>query len=213
MLRRAPTTTKQTQNMKALRNIHTVCVSSIAFTTLLAASFLPTRAVGQQESQSAPRRQIIEALNKKDAQAVVELAKTHPELYDTKGSDGMTPLHVAAALGQKDTVLVLLAKGADVNAKSNDGETPLHVAAITNNKDVAELLLAKGTGIDAKDAHGVTPLYHAAARGGKDMVELLLTKGANINVKTDDGKTPLSVALATHHDAIAALLRAKGAKE
>ena len=198
--------------MKTLRNILTVCVSLIAFTTLLAVSFLPTLAVGQ-ESQSAPRRQIIEALNKKDAQAVGTLAKAHPELYDTKGSDGMTPLHVAAALGQKDTVQLLLAKGADVNAKSNDGETPLQVAAITNSKDVAELLLAKGASIDTKDAHGVTPLYHAVARGGNDMVELLLTKGADINVKTDDGKTPLSVAIATHHDAIAALLRAKGAKE
>ena len=198
--------------MKALRNILTVSVSSIAFTTLLAASFLPTLAVGQ-ESQSAPRQQMIEALNKKDAQTVGKLAKEHPELYDTKGSDGVTPLHVAAAMGQKDTVQQLLTKGADFNAKSNDGETPLHVAAITNNKDVAELLLAKGADIDAKDAHGVTPLYYAAARGGKDTVEILLIKGADINVKTDDGKTPLSVAMATHHDDIAALLRAKGAKE
>ena len=198
--------------MKTLRNIPSVRLSSIAFTTLLAASFVPTRAVGQ-ESQSAPRRQIIEALNKKDAQTVGKLAKEHPELYDTKGSDGMTPLHIAAALGQKDTAQLLLAKGADVNAKSNDGDTPLHVAAITNNKDVAELLLAKGAGIDAKNAHGITPLYYAVARGGKDTVELLLTKGADINVKADDGKTLLSLAVATHHDAIAALLRAKGAKE
>ena len=197
--------------MKRFRNILTVSVSSIAFTTLLAASFLPTRAVGQ-ESQSTPRQQIIEALNKKDAQTVCKLAEAHPELYDTKGSDGMTPLHVAAAMGQKDTVQLLLAKGADVNAKSNDGETPLQVAAITNSKDVAELLLDKGADIDAKDAHGVTPLYYAVARGGRDMVELLLTKGADINVKTDHGKTPLSAAMATRR-AIAALLRAKGAKE
>ena len=198
--------------MKALRNIHTVCVSSIAFTTFLVASFLPNRAVGQ-ESQSAPRRQITEALDQKDAPTVCKLAKAHPELYDTKGSDGMTPLHVAAALGQKDTVLLLLAAGANVNAKSNGADTALHVAAITNNKDVAELLLAKGAAIDAKNAHGVTPLYNAVARGGKDIVELLLTKGADISVIAEDGKTLLSLAIATHHDAIADLLRAQGAKE
>jgi ankyrin repeat protein len=198
--------------MKRLRNILTSCVSSIALTTLLGASFLPTRAVGQ-ESQSTTRQQIIEALNKKDAQTVATLAKAHPELYDTKGNDGMTPLHVAAALGQKDTVQLLLAKGANVNVKSDDADTPLHIAAITNNKEVAELLLAKGAAVDAKDAHGRTPLYDAVARGGEVTVELLLTKGADIKVKSDDGKTLLTVANATHHDAIAALLRAKGAKE
>ena len=170
------------------------------------------RAVGQ-ESQSDPRRQIIEAFNKKDVQTVCNLAKAHPELYDAKGSDGITPLHVVASLDQKDTARLLLAKGADVNAKSSDGDTPLHIAAITNNKDVAALLLAKGAGIDAKDAHGRTSLYDAVAGGSQEVVELLLTKGADTNVKTDDGITPLSVAIANHHDAIATLLRAKGAKE
>jgi cytohesin len=196
--------------MKRIR-IFTDRITSTALVMLLAVAFPPTRAVGQ-EPQSNSRRLIIEALNNKDAMTVCRLAKAHPELYDTKGSDGMTPLHVAAGVGQKDTAQLLLNKGAYVNAKNNDADTPLHAAAVGGNQDVAELLLAKGADINAKNRWGVTPLYHAVARGHQQVVELLLKKGADISVVADDGQTLLSLAVATHHDAVAALLRKKGAK-
>jgi ankyrin repeat protein len=185
--------------------------TSIALALLLAIALPPARAAGQ-EPQNSPRSLMVEALNEKDAMAVCRLAKAHPELHDAKGADGMTPLHVAAGVGQKETAQLLLDKGANVNAKNNDGDTPLHAAAVGGNQAVAELLLTKGADVNAKNNWGVTPLYHAVARGRQQMVELLLRNGADISVVADDGLTLLSLAVAAHQDSIAALLREKGAK-
>lgn len=67
---------------------------------------------------------------------------------------GATPLHLAAALGNKAMVEHLLAAGADVNALETTGRTPLELAVNYGHKDVAEVLLARGAsgslaGIDA----------------------------------------------------------------
>jgi ankyrin repeat protein len=39
---------------------------------------------------------------------------------------------------------LLLARGADVNAKTQNGTTPMHWAAIKDHKDVVEMLLQHG---------------------------------------------------------------------
>ena len=40
---------------------------------------------------------------------------------NAKNVDGLTPLHVAAATGQKEIAELLIAIGANVNAKDNNG--------------------------------------------------------------------------------------------
>ena len=57
---------------------------------------------------------------------------------------------VASVQGHKEVVELLLAKGADVNAKTTDGTTALMVASMKDHKEVVETLLDKGADINAK---------------------------------------------------------------
>jgi len=58
---------------------------------------------------------------------------------------GMTPLHIAAKEGKKETIELLIAKGADVNAKvasgSNKDKTPFDLAITRKHTEIADLLL------------------------------------------------------------------------
>jgi len=47
---------------------------------------------------------------------------------NAKTKTGWTPLHNAATQDDKEIAELLIAKGADVNAKDDDGETPLDQA-------------------------------------------------------------------------------------
>jgi HEAT repeat protein len=80
-------------------------------------------------------------------------------IVNAKDSNGTTPLHIAVWEGRKELVELLLAKGADVNARTNPmGSTPLHFAASDGRKDLVELLLAHGADVNAKNNNSQTPL-------------------------------------------------------
>ena len=53
---------------------------------------------------------------------------------------------------------LLIANGADVNAKNKFGWTPLHHAAEYDHKELAELLIAKGADVNALDDFYGKPL-------------------------------------------------------
>ena len=76
---------------------------------------------------------------------------------DAKTS-GETPLHWAARFGQSQVAELLIAEGADVNAKNVVGQTPLHWAAMAGHKEIIELLIAAGAEVNAKTKRGDTPL-------------------------------------------------------
>jgi len=64
--------------------------------------------------------------------------------------------------GCVETVRLLIAKSADVNAKDGRGETPLHAAVEANDNEVIKLLLDKGANAAAPDGAGFTPLMASA---------------------------------------------------
>ncbi len=124
-----------------------------------------------------------------------------------------TPLHAAALNGHKEIAELLIAKGADVDAKDALGNTPLYNtisfnAALDGYKEIAELLIQNSADVNAQDKNGNTPLHEAATSGLKEVVELLIANGADVNAKKKFGRTPLHGAATK---GIAELLIAKGA--
>ena len=118
---------------------------------------------------------------------------------------GATPLMAART---SDVAWLLVAKGADVNARSKRGETALAAAAGRGDEESVELLLAHGADVNAADYRGYTPLMHAAQydRDSLDIVRTLLARGANANV-TAEGQTPVSIAARRGETALTRLLR------
>jgi hypothetical protein len=128
-------------------------------------------------------------------------------------------LDCASQEGNKDVAQLLIAKGADVNAKSQGGLTSLHMAAARLRRGkakeieaVAKLLIANGADVNAKTSEGGTPLHNVANRGWQDMAQLLIANGADVNAKTNEGFTPLHDTVVPYYQTqMAKLLIAKGA--
>ena len=92
--------------------------------------------------------------------------------------DRVTPLHPAAANGHKEIAELLVAEGADVNAKDDKkGWTPLLIAAVAGHKETAELLIAKGADVNAKAVTGETPLDSAIKSKNTETANLLRKHG------------------------------------
>ena len=130
-----------------------------------------------------------------DAEAVKEFLAAGT---DVKRDDPFTPLIAAATDGHMEVIELLIANGADVNAKANDqlGGTALHMTANLGHKKIVELLVAAGADVNAKMLHGMTPLHFAA--NNKGIAKFLIDKGADVNAKLNDGphngSTPLDFA-------------------
>ncbi|MFE3145010.1 ankyrin repeat domain-containing protein [Streptomyces scopuliridis] len=132
-------------------------------------------------------------------------AGTDPNLRD---ADGLTPLMIAAGLGQPYMVDLLLAAGADVfGVERRMGATALHKAAQSGNVDVIGSLLDHGAFVDQQSPIlGNTPLMDAVLHKQEEAVELLLKRGAKTTVTNVWQQTALDIARSDGLDAIAGLI-------
>ena len=125
---------------------------------------------------------------------------------------GLTPLHVAAEIGNAEAVQALLQSGAAVDAATSDGFTPLHGAAKTGcSETVASLISARADPCSIA-ADGSTALHGAARHGHVQTVGLLLERGSMLDPKDHiGGFSPLHDAAHGGHLAMVQLLLARRA--
>ena len=79
-----------------------------------------------------------------DGGALAALLKGDPKLRDVRTPLGSTPLHLAAMNPDTSAMGVLLAAGADPNARDADGSTPIHMAAYASRAGHVQKLLEAG---------------------------------------------------------------------
>lgn len=108
------------------------------------------------------------------------LLKKSPDLLTAQGSKHRFPVHFAADSPKPDALKLLLAQGADPNAKANDDWTPLHAAAQAGHLANIRVLL-NHCPPDAPSTAGVTPLLAAATFGHLDVCKALVAAGADPN--------------------------------
>ncbi|HJV86267.1 MAG TPA: ankyrin repeat domain-containing protein [Noviherbaspirillum sp.] len=109
-------------------------------------------------------------------------------------SFGRQPIHVASV----KSIPVLVAAGADINAKDSKGRTALHHAAKDGKNDIVTELLHYSASVYAQDDHGRTPLHLAAMKLNYDsekVVDTLLAAGAPTTARDQDGMMPRDLAI------------------
>lgn len=116
-------------------------------------------------------------------------------------------LVVAARAGDNERVLVLLASGAEVNARDEEGSTALMFAALRNDTKMVAALLAAGADSNLRDANGETALLLGAGRN-LAVVRALLAAGADPNLADAEGQTALLAAAETSPESVRLLIEA-----
>jgi ankyrin repeat protein len=105
--------------------------------------------------------------------AAIRLLLEHGALVDLPNTAGVTPLMAAAGVGygnrpsrglfrtEEDAVAsleLLLAAGADIDARADNGRTALHGAALMGWNRIVQALADQGATLDLEDAQGRTAL-------------------------------------------------------
>lgn len=121
---------------------------------------------------------------------------------------GWTALHRAADMANVHVVSLLLARGADIEARGPKELSPKkHPLASIRSADLEDY-----DAVDASDADvGWTALLRAAGDGQEAIVRLLLEKGAHIEARSPSNGTPLICAAEGNHETIVQFLIMNGA--
>uniref|UniRef100_A0A8R1TVC8 Ankyrin repeat and sterile alpha motif domain-containing protein 1B n=1 Tax=Onchocerca volvulus TaxID=6282 RepID=A0A8R1TVC8_ONCVO len=111
-------------------------------------------------------------------------------------SNGYTVLHLAALLGHKEVVKILLSVDSQmVRIKDRRGCLPIHLAAWNGHVEVLQTLInAEPNTIDAVNNAKESPLHLSAQHGHGKVVTLLLAKHADPRMRNARAETALDVA-------------------
>ena len=180
---------------------------------LLRARYRLDRSLAEAVKARVAALDVFEATTFGDLDRLAVLLEADPGLTDRRSGDGFTALHLAAFFGQDDAVRLLLARGADPDARGTGWMTgtPLNSATSARHAAAMELLLEAGADPDAVQRGGWTPLHSAAHNGDARAVELLLAHGADPTATDDEGRSVADMAAESGDDAtIAAIAASSG---
>lgn len=127
-------------------------------------------------------------------EAMYRILITHKADTTKKDAYGDTVLHTATMTSLSPVILELLvASGADVNARNKDGVSPLLIAVQKRNFAHVKFYADRGADINSADKAGDTPLT-LAFKDGQAMLEMLVNR-TNAFSHDSNGNTPLHTAI------------------
>ena len=127
-------------------------------------------------------------------EAMYRILIAHKADTTKKDAYGDTVLHTATMTSLSPVILELLvASGADVNARNKDGVSPLLIAVQKRNFVHVKFYADRGADINSADKAGDTPLT-LAFKDGQAMLEMLVNR-TNAFSHDSNGNTPLHTAI------------------
>jgi len=125
---------------------------------------------------------------------------------------GMTALLLASHAGNTETVVTLLAAGADSNAVNTNGQTALTLARQRDHDQTVAALRDPALAIETASRGASEALRSAAENGEVDEVRELLEAGASVDARDQDyGATALILAASENRIEVVELLLQHGA--
>jgi ankyrin repeat protein len=124
----------------------------------------------------------------------IALVAALQSLFAVSTASAIQPVADAAARGDFEDIVSLIAAGEDVNRPQPDGTTALLWAAYQSDSEMVAALLAAGADPNAANEFGVTPAMQAARQGNVVILRALLDAGADANVTSETGETLLMAA-------------------
>ncbi len=121
----------------------------------------------------------------------------------------ITPLALAALLGNYPMSEKLLEHTYNIDKKMYEGKTALIWAVIGENEDIVEAIINKGASVDEKDSEGKTPLIYAAEIGNTKIVDILIANDAKIDILDSSSRNALSYAMENGNAEIIKILSQK----
>ncbi len=102
------------------------------------------------------------------------------------GKGGVTPLHIAAAVGNLGAINLLLDRGVKTHAQTSEGATPLHCAVWNRQAPVVEML-SESTSVEAFNLHAPSLLRMACSLGFWEIASFFIERGTNTNTRDEKG--------------------------
>ncbi|XP_031098345.1 potassium channel AKT1-like [Ipomoea triloba] len=124
-------------------------------------------------------------------------------------NNGRTALHIAAAKGYENCVLLLLDFGADPNRQDSEGSVPLWEAILGKHESVARLLADNGAKLSSGDVGQFS--CTAAEQNNLELLREILRRGGDVTLPRSNGSTALHVAVCEGNVEIVKYLLAQGA--
>ena len=109
----------------------------------------------------------------------------------SRSASGLTPLHLAAAVGGEETMRLLVAGGAHIGIRTkHEGETALHLATMSGNIGAVQYLIACGADTRSQNFDGETALQMAMKEHHYSIAKMLLSAARPVTPQTPFNDIP-----------------------